>query len=188
MYRPDAAGDDRAVRRETGRRRPLRPRSLPRRQPAGGTRPVRPDTRIVLAAHNAHIQRTANPDGIPLPRVPMGHAHAQRFGTDYVSVVMTSAGGRTVQNVPDPAHPAGMRQCATDAPATAPDSVALFAGNPAALAVLDTRAVRAHARRHGLPEPTLIRMDDGFLPVPALDAYDAVICIPHTTLSADLTG
>ncbi|MFB6808287.1 erythromycin esterase family protein [Streptomyces sp. NPDC056387] len=147
------------------------------------------DTRIVLAAHNAHIQRTANPDGVSLPRVPMGHALAQRLGTDYVSVAMTSAGGRTVKNVPDPAHPAGMRQCAADAPAAAPDSVeALFAGNPAAPAVLDTRALRAHARRHGLPEPTLIRMDDGFLPVPALDAYDAVICIPHTTLSADLTG
>ncbi|MFB6477378.1 erythromycin esterase family protein [Streptomyces virginiae] len=148
-----------------------------------------PDTRIVLAAHNAHIQRTPNPDGVSLPRIPMGHALAQQLGTDYVSLAMTSTGGRTVKNVPDPAHPAGMRQCPTDAPAPAPESVeALFAGNPAAPAMLDTRALRAHARRHGLPEPTLIRMDDGFIPVPAVDAYDAVICIPHTTLSADLTG
>lgn len=147
-----------------------------------------PDTRIVLAAHNAHIQRTANPEGTPLPRVPMGHALAQQLGKDYVSVAMTSGGGRTVTNVPDPAHPAGMRQCATDAPAAPPDSVeALFEGIPTAPTMINTRALRAHARQHGLPEPTQIRMDDGFLPVPALDAYDAVVCVPRTTLSADLT-
>jgi erythromycin esterase len=52
---------------------------------------------------------------------------------------------------------------------------------------VDTRALRAHARRHGLPEPTRMRMDDGFLPVPALDAYDAVISVPRTTLTVDLT-
>ncbi|MGW4687355.1 erythromycin esterase family protein [Streptomyces sp. NPDC004244] len=148
-----------------------------------------PDTRIVLAAHNAHTQRTANPEGAPLPRIPMGHALARQLGQDYVSVAVTSGGGRTVQNVLDPEHPAGMRQSATDAPAAVPDSVeALFAGTSTAPGMVDTRALRAHARRHGLPEPTRIRMDDGFLPVAALDAYDAVICVPRTTLSADFTG
>ncbi|MFE7529573.1 erythromycin esterase family protein [Kitasatospora sp. NPDC057542] len=148
-----------------------------------------PGTRIVLAAHNAHIQRTTNPEGTSLPRVPMGHALARRLGNDYVSVAMTSSGGRTVKNSPDPTHPAGMRQYATDAPAAAPNSVeALFAGMPAAPAMVNTHALRAYARQHGLPEPTRIRMDDDFLPVPALDAYDAVVCVPRTTLSADLMG
>ncbi|MFG2288171.1 erythromycin esterase family protein [Streptomyces sp. NPDC048595] len=147
-----------------------------------------PGTRVVLAAHNAHIQRTANPEGVPLPRVPMGHALAQELGTDYVSVALTSGGGRTVRNLPDPAHPAGMAQSATDAPEAAPDSVeALFSGVPEAPALLDMHALRAHARHHVLPEPTRIRMDDGFLPVPALDAYDAVVNVPHTTLTADLS-
>ncbi|MEE4418105.1 erythromycin esterase family protein [Streptomyces bugieae] len=146
-----------------------------------------PGTRIVIAAHNAHIQRTANPPGSPLARTPMGHALAQTLGTDYVSVALTNGGGRTVANVPDPAHPAGMRQSATNAPRATPDSVeALFAGVPEAPALVDTRALRAHARQHGLPEPARIRMDDGFLPVPALDAYDAVISVPCTTLTADL--
>ncbi|WP_030410589.1 erythromycin esterase family protein [Streptomyces sp. NRRL S-1448] len=146
-----------------------------------------PGTRIVVAAHNAHIQRTASPEGSPLPRIPMGHALAQQLGTDYVSVALTSGGGRTVQNVPDPAHPAGMRQSAADAPAATPDSLeALFAGVPEAPALVDLRALRAHSRAHHLPEPTCIRMDDGFLPVPALDAYDAVLSVPRTTLTADL--
>ncbi|MFI0717240.1 hypothetical protein ACH4SK_43145 [Streptomyces inhibens] len=71
-------------------------------------------------------------------------------------------------------------------------------GVPEAPVMVETRALRTHARRHGLPEPTRtrtrtrtririrIRMDDGFLPVPALDAYDAVVSVPRTTLSADL--
>ncbi|MER6218864.1 erythromycin esterase family protein [Streptomyces sp. NPDC001674] len=148
-----------------------------------------PDTRVVLVAHNAHIQRTVNPEGTPLPRVPMGHVLARRLGQDYVSMAMTSGGGTTVQNVVDPAHPAGMRQSATDAPAPVPASVeALFADTPAAPSLVDTRAMRAHARRHRLPEPTRIRMDDGFLPVPVLDAYDAIVHVPRTTLSADLAG
>ncbi|MGW2892251.1 erythromycin esterase family protein [Streptomyces griseoruber] len=146
-----------------------------------------PDTRIVLAAHNAHIQRTANPEGVPLPRIPMGHVLAQALGADYVSVALTSSGGRTVQNVPDPTHPAGMRQAATDAPEAPHDSVeALFSQVPEAPALVDVAALRAHARNHGLQEPTLMRMDDGFLPVPALDAYDAVVNVPRTTLTADI--
>lgn len=148
-----------------------------------------PDARIVLTAHNAHIPRTTNPEGTPLPRVPMGHALARQLGQDYVSVAMTSGGGRTVKNVLDPAHPAGMRQSAIDAPAVVPNSVeALFAATSTAPGMVDTRVMRAHARQHGLPEPTQMRMDDGFLPVAALDAYDAVVCVPRTTLSADLTG
>ncbi|GAB7035692.1 erythromycin esterase family protein [Streptomyces sp. NPDC021749] len=148
-----------------------------------------PGTRIVIAAHNAHIQRTANPAGSPLARTPMGHALARELGADYVSMALTSGGGRTVANVPDPAHPAGMRQSATDAPPATPDSVeALFAGVPEAPALVDTRALRAHARQHDLPEPSSIRMDDGFLPVPALDAYDAVLSVPRTTLTADLAA
>ncbi|MFF7356900.1 MULTISPECIES: erythromycin esterase family protein [Streptomyces] len=146
-----------------------------------------PGTRIVVTAHNAHIQRTTSPKGSPLPRIPMGHALAQELGTDYVSVALTSGGGRTVRNVPDPAHPAGMRQSAADAPPATPDSLeALFSAVPQAPALVDLRALRAHARRHELPEPTRIRMDDGFLPVPALDAYDAAASVPRTTLTADL--
>ncbi|MFJ9847291.1 erythromycin esterase family protein [Kitasatospora sp. NPDC101155] len=147
-----------------------------------------PGTRIVLAAHNAHIQRTANPDGVPLPRVPMGHILAQELGTDYVSVALTSGGGRTVRNTPDPAHPAGMRQSATDAPEATPDSVeALFSAVTEAPALVDLCALRAHARHHRLTEPTRIRMDDGFLPVAALDAYDVVVNVPRTTLTADIS-
>ncbi|MEU9110532.1 erythromycin esterase family protein [Streptomyces sp. NPDC048483] len=147
-----------------------------------------PGTRIVVAAHNAHIQRTANPEGGQLARTPMGLAVARALGADYVSVALTSDGGVTVANRPDPTHPAGMSCGRADAPEAAPDSVeALFAGVPEAPSLVDTRALREHARRHGLPEPVRTRMDNAFIPVPALDAYDAVISIPRTTLTADFT-
>lgn len=62
----------------------------------------------------------------------MGYPLAQELRTDYVSVALTSGGGRTVANVVDPAHPSGMRQSAADAPEATPDSVeSLFAGDTA---------------------------------------------------------
>ncbi|WP_244943610.1 erythromycin esterase family protein [Streptomyces inhibens] len=41
-----------------------------------------PDTWIVATAHNVHIQRTVNPEGGPLARVPMGHPLAKELGAE----------------------------------------------------------------------------------------------------------
>ncbi|MEU9125296.1 erythromycin esterase family protein [Streptomyces sp. NPDC048506] len=188
--RSDAMCDGGIARRHTGRRRPRRrDRHLADSVLQLLDRSA-PDTRIVVTAHNAPVQRPVNPEGGPLARVSMGHPLAKALGAEYVSVALTSGGGRTVMNVPDPAHPAGMRQSAAGAPQAPPDSVeALFVGVPEAQAMVVTRALRTHARRHGLPEPTRIRirMDDGFLPVPVSDAYDEVVSVPRAALSADLT-
>ncbi|MFI1603429.1 erythromycin esterase family protein [Streptomyces griseofuscus] len=116
-----------------------------------------------------------------------GHLLSWALGKDYVPLALTGNGGETVENVPDPNHPLGMRWGRATTPDALPDSVeALFAGVSGQPALVDTRALRAYARRHGLPEPVRTRVDTAFIEVPALDAFDGVICVPDTTLSADL--
>ncbi|MFI1404393.1 erythromycin esterase family protein [Streptomyces griseofuscus] len=121
-----------------------------------------------------------------LAGTPMGNLLSWALGKDYVPLALTGNGGETVENVPDPNHPLGMRWGRATTPDALPDSVeALFAGVSGQPALVDTRALRAYVRRHGLPEPVRTRVDTAFIEVPALDAFDGVICVPDTTLSAD---
>ncbi|MFI9048106.1 erythromycin esterase family protein [Streptomyces sp. NPDC053427] len=145
-----------------------------------------PGVRVVLVGHNAHLQRSANQADGPLAVTTMGHLLARALGTDYVPLALTGNGGETVENVPDRDHPEGMRWGRAVTPEAAPDSVeALFAGVSGEPALVDARALRAYARRHGLPEPVRTRLDTAFLEIPALEAFDGIICVPDTTLSAD---
>ncbi|MBC2879157.1 MULTISPECIES: erythromycin esterase family protein [Streptomyces] len=142
-----------------------------------------PGTRAVLVGHNAHIQRSTGPLGV----ATMGNLLARALGADYVPIALTGNGGETVENVPDRDHPAGMRWGRAAVPDAVPDSVeALFADVRDRPALVDARALRAYARRCGLPEPVRTRLDTAFLEVPALEAFDGILCVPDTTLSADL--
>lgn len=144
-----------------------------------------PGTRVVLVGHNAHIQRSANQPG-PLAVTPMGNLLSRALGADYVPLALTSNGGETVENLPDRDNPLGMRWGRAATPEAAPDSVeALFAGVPGQPALVDARALRAYARRHSLPEPVRTRVDTAFIEIPVLEAFDGIICVPDTTLSAD---
>ncbi|GGU72582.1 hypothetical protein GCM10010211_43010 [Streptomyces albospinus] len=146
-----------------------------------------PGTRVVLVGHNAHIQRSANQADGALAVTTMGNLLSRALGPEYVPLALTGNGGETVENVPDPDHPLGMRWGRADTPEALPDSVeALFAGVPGKPALVDARALRAYARRHGLPEPVRTRLDTAFLEIPALEAFDGIVCVPDTTLSADL--
>ncbi|MFF4160273.1 erythromycin esterase family protein [Streptomyces sp. NPDC001678] len=145
-----------------------------------------PGVRVVLAGHNAHIQRSANPADGPLAVTTMGHLLSRALGADYVPIALTGNGGDTVENVPDRDHPLGMRWGRAATPEAAPDSVeALFAGVPGEPALVDARALRAYARRHGLPEPVRTRLDTAYLEMPVLEAFDGIVCVPDTGLSAD---
>ncbi|KNB54277.1 hypothetical protein AC230_05400 [Streptomyces caatingaensis] len=146
-----------------------------------------PDTRVVLVGHNAHIQRSANDADGPLAVTTMGNLLSRALGADYVPIALTGNGGETVENVPDPDHPAGMRWGRAATPEAVPDSVeALFAEVSGRPALVDARALRAFARRHGLPEPVRTRLDTAFIEIPVLEAFDGIVCVPGTSVSADM--
>ncbi|MFD0540782.1 erythromycin esterase family protein [Actinomadura luteofluorescens] len=60
-----------------------------------------PGTRIVLAAHNAHIQKTPVSFNGQLTGLPMGQHLHDAMGDDYVALALTSVTGHTADMRPD---------------------------------------------------------------------------------------
>jgi erythromycin esterase len=50
-----------------------------------------PGTRVVLAAHNNHIQKTANEFAGAITALPMGQHLARMLGEDYVAIAATQS-------------------------------------------------------------------------------------------------
>ena len=63
------------------------------------------DTRIVVASHNIHIQRTPESHDGPLGIFLQGYHLAQALGHDYRAIAATSNHGRTARIQPDREHP-----------------------------------------------------------------------------------
>jgi len=133
------------------------------------------DTKIVLAAHNTHIQRS--PVVTPAFALSaMGHHLAHRLGKDYVSMAVTAQAGRTSARRADPDAPGGVAIIGADLPPAPSDSVeAAFSPLPG------PRVVDLRAARDRMPGPEKIRLSEGFLDTPVLDAFDLVVSIPEIT-------
>ncbi|MEV4222053.1 erythromycin esterase family protein [Nonomuraea sp. NPDC049725] len=141
---------------------------------------LRRHDRIVLAAHNAHVQR--GPAVLPGmdPVTPLGLHLADRLGEDYLVIGVTSGTGH-VLNADAAAFMAG----ALFSPMPAPEPGSLdalmhashdspFAADLRRLPPADAGAVRAAAtQRAGLGA--------FYAPVNALEAYDIVVHLPHVT-------
>ncbi|NRQ37537.1 erythromycin esterase family protein [Nonomuraea sp. NN258] len=141
---------------------------------------LRGHDRIVLAAHNAHLQR--GPAALPGmdPVTPMGMHLADRLGADYLVIGTTSGTGHMLNSdaaafmagalfAPMPAPEPGSLDALMHATHDGPFAVDLRRLSPA-----DAAAVRAAAvQRAGLGA--------FYAPVNALDAYDLVVHLPHVT-------
>ena len=60
-----------------------------------------PGTRVVLAAHNAHIQKTLVSFDGHLTGLPMGQHLHRALGDEYVALGLTSVSGHTADMRPD---------------------------------------------------------------------------------------
>ncbi|RBQ16215.1 erythromycin esterase family protein [Spongiactinospora rosea] len=136
--------------------------------------------RIVLAAHNGHIQRQrAVLPGMD-PVTPLGVHLADRLGEDYLIIGTTSGTGRMLN--PDPV---AFQSGTLFAPMRAPEPGSLdalmhashdgpFATDLRRLSPADADAVRAATvQRAGLGEY--------YAPTSALDAYDLIVHLPEVT-------
>jgi erythromycin esterase len=130
-----------------------------------------PDAKIIVAAHNSHIQRTP-----VLSLSAAGHHLASRLGSDYAAVAVTCAGGRTVTHRADATAPGGVAIVGADlAP---PETGSVEAALPATLCAVDLRPARDAGTTDG---PDRIRILDTYQRAPVLDAYDLVINVPEVT-------
>ncbi len=141
-----------------------------------------PDAKVVLAAHNAHIQRVPMPDEMTGAMFVQGYHLADRFGSDYVSVAVTSGGGTTVRMDRDETHPFGVQLEEVAVPAAVDGSIeAVFEAAECGSSILDLRPLRG--QDVGVDK---IRMAEHVIDLPVVDAYDAVVLVGETSASSFL--
>lgn len=148
---------------------------------------VEPGTRMVLLAHNTHIQRTPVIYDGQFQVLPMGLHLDRMLGSDYVSVGVTSGTGQTAALHPAADQgPYGFIVEPTElAPPEDSSIEAMLAAADVGLGLVDLRAARHAADRpegeEGLPDR--IRMDSDYIHTPVLDAFDAMAHVPRSSLA-----
>ncbi|TDD57011.1 erythromycin esterase family protein [Nonomuraea terrae] len=136
-------------------------------------------TRVVLAAHNWHIQKTPAAEGGGRLLLPTGAHLAAALGDGYRAIGLTSSHGRTaIVGEPTPERPEGTWY---DAPLPPPTGSSIEAAFPAGS--LWTMANLREARPHIDDAESFqqSRMADYFLDMPVFAAFDAMAHISHTT-------
>jgi erythromycin esterase len=144
-----------------------------------------PNTRIVLMAHNNHIQKTPVEFDGPLA-YPMGFYLAKMLGEDYRTVAFTHTAKSVPELYPDTDHPIGFAITDTTMDTPPPGSVEReidAAGLGKDLSLCDLRPLRED------PAVTLssIRAQSTQMPTAVTDAFDAVLTVPAATTEIDLT-
>ncbi|MBE1488394.1 erythromycin esterase family protein [Plantactinospora soyae] len=141
-----------------------------------------PDTKIVLGAHNSHLQRTpVVAPGFGLSA--MGHHLAHRLGGNYLAVAATCSAGRTSTRRRNPDAPGGVDIIATELASPADDSVEAAFTGASGPRIVDLRPARGR-----VAGPDRIRLMDTYQEAPILDAYDLVVNIPQTSTTEQVTG
>ncbi|GCD47914.1 erythromycin esterase family protein [Streptomyces paromomycinus] len=145
-----------------------------------------PGTRVVLPAHNAHIQRTSVSFDGRLTGLPMGLHLSHALGEDYFALGMTSVHGRTAEMHLDENTAFGFRVEDTALGTPEPGSVeAAFeeAGLGAGIGLAGLRDLRG---TDGSGGPDRIRMQSGYLHTPVAEAFDGILSVPSSTVVDDL--
>ncbi|MEN3536717.1 erythromycin esterase family protein [Microbispora sp. ZYX-F-249] len=150
-----------------------------------------PGTRVVLAAHNAHIQKTPVSFHGHLTGLPMGQHLHRSLGDDYVALALTSIAGHTADMRPDENARFGFTVENTELEPPEQGSVeAAFADAGLGLGLADLRRARPGIPGDaGLaPGPDRIRIQSAYLHTPVLEAFDAILNVPASTVADGLGG
>ena len=145
-----------------------------------------PGTRIVLVAHNAHIQRMPVEHGGELSALPMGMHLAHALGASYYALGLTAVAGETARMDLDPAARFGFTVAPTTLAAPEADSVErAFADVQRATNEYERGPLYTDLRSAPRPTPGAprrIRMQEAYLETPVLDAFDGLVCVPESSV------
>nr|AKR54059.1 esterase [Nocardiopsis sp. CMB-M0232] len=143
-----------------------------------------PAARVVLVAHNWHVKKAPEPFGSG-ELFPAGHHLAAELGTDYRAIGLTSRTGRTAVASGDLTGVDGFPF--QEAPLPPLEEAAIESAFPgtAPWALADLRAAGAAT---DAAEYTRMRMADYFCDQPALDCFDAIVCVAETNGTAHTRG
>ncbi|MET7332912.1 erythromycin esterase family protein [Nonomuraea sp. NPDC005650] len=132
--------------------------------------------RVVLVAHNNHLQKTPVTFDGHLAGLPMGHYLGRDLGPRYRAVALTHTDGRVPEMiVPVEGSPVGFGLDLVSLDAPAPGSVEgalLDAGLGGAVTLTDLRSC---------PPLDRIRSQSAGVDTPLHEAFDAVLCTPTAT-------
>ncbi|MEV5598654.1 erythromycin esterase family protein [Streptomyces sp. NPDC052496] len=145
-----------------------------------------PGTRVVLPAHNAHIQRTTVSFDGRLTALPMGLHLSHALGADYFALAMTSVGGRTGEMHLDEQSPFGFRVEDTALGVPEPGSIEAAVVDAGLDADISLAGLRGPRSTDGSDGPDRIRMQSGYLHTPVADAFDGILTVPASTVVDDL--
>ena len=138
---------------------------------------LRREDRIVLAAHNGHVQRWPGTlPGMP-PAATMGMHLADRLGQDYLVIGTTSGTGQTLNTAPDFYAGRLFTELAAPQPGSLDALMAASHDGPFAtdlrrLPPADAATVRAVSQQ---------RYGAYYSDLSPLDAFDVVVHLPHVT-------
>lgn len=143
-----------------------------------------PGVRVVLLAHNGHVQKQPVVWGDYLAAHPLGMYLDRAMGDGYRVIGTTTTGGRSSEMNLDPSVPVGFRVVEVQLEEAQPGSleaalVAAGLGDRTTLVSLR----RAAAAGVGFQS---IRAQSGYLTGDVASAYDAVISLPRLTVQRDL--
>ncbi|MBE1490963.1 erythromycin esterase family protein [Plantactinospora soyae] len=150
---------------------------------------LEPGTRVVLAAHNAHIQKLPISFNGHLTGLPMGQHLHRVLGDEYFALGLTSTTGHTADMRPDENTRFGFAIDNTALEAPEPGSVeAAFADAGLGLSIADLRRARQEVPGDaGLAlGPDRIRIQSAYLHTPVLDAFDGMLNTPTSTVADNL--
>jgi erythromycin esterase len=143
-------------------------------------------SRVVLAAHNNHIQKTPVVFDGQLAALPLGFYLERALGSAYRALAMTHTADEVPEMHPDESPEVGFAVVPTRLAAPSAGSVeaaVIDAGYGADVTLTDLRASPHAADGRVLLDR--IRTQSAELPTPVPEAYDAVLCVP--TATADVT-
>ncbi|MEE1793515.1 erythromycin esterase family protein [Streptomyces sp. BE308] len=142
-----------------------------------------PGTRIVLAAHNAHIQTAPISFDGRLTGLPMGQQLQRALGDGYFALGLTSVAGHTADMHRDEKAPFGFTLGHTTLEPPEPGSVeGAFADAGLGLGIADLRKARTETSG----PPDRIRLQGTYVHTPVIDAFDAVLTTPASIVTKDL--
>ncbi|MFF7729082.1 erythromycin esterase family protein [Streptomyces sp. NPDC008001] len=141
-----------------------------------------PGARVVLMAHNAHLQREpVRCDGYPAA-LPMGQYLHRALGDGYFALGVTSIGGRTAEMRLDEGARFGFT---VDDTALEPPEQGSIEAAFAAAGLGRTPALAGLRAARGCDGggPDRIRLQSSYLQAPVAEAYDGTLCVPSSRVA-----
>lgn len=138
-----------------------------------------PNARMVLVAHNAHIQKMPISYSGRLTSFPMGQRLHDVLGEEYFALGLTSIGGNTARMRLDERAATGY--VVDEAELDTPQAGSVEAGFAAARVEFGL----AELRKTPTASPDRLRMQGDYLHTPVLDAFDGMLTVPRSSLVPD---